>query len=88
MPSYVNTQYAKLITRRDRVAAFFADLDSELLTLGVQPISHQDIYWDGNFVRVKLTDTKLASEIPSVQLKYFNQGLGLMKLAFNSDLYA
>jgi hypothetical protein len=87
MPSYVATEYNKLSERKDRVIQFFGELDSQLLALSVAPTVHQDIYWDGNFVKIILTDSKLVNETPAEQLKYYNQGLGLMKIALNKSLY-
>ena len=87
MPSYVDNQLTILTNRKNRVLAFFSELDSKLFDLGAAPIVYQDIYWDGNFVKIILTDTKLVNEPPTEQLKYYNQGLGLMKLALNSTLY-
>ena len=87
MASYVDNQLTILTNRKNRVVAFFSELDSKLFDLGTAPIVHQDIYWDGNFVKIILTDTKLVNEPPTEQLKYYNQGLGLMKLALNSTLY-
>ena len=88
MPSFVDLQYDKLETRKNRVIAFFGDLDNRLQVISAPTTYHLDIYWDGNFVRVILTDAKLAAEPYSEQLKYYNQGLGLMKIAMNKQLYS
>ena len=88
MATYVDQQYGKLSDRKDRVVAFFGDLDGRLLTISAPTTYHLDIYWDGNFVRVTSTDAKLASEPYSEQVKYYNQGLGLMKIAMNKVLYS
>jgi hypothetical protein len=87
MPSYVDNQYAILDERRTRVTAFFGELDTKLANIGAPTIYHLDIYWDGGFVRVTETNAKLANEPASEQLKYYNQGLGLMKLAINAKIY-
>jgi hypothetical protein len=87
MPSYVDDQYGKLDERRARVTAFFGDLDANLASIGATTIYHLDIYWDGGFVRVTETGAKLAVEPADEQLKYYNQGLGLMKLAINDRIY-
>jgi hypothetical protein len=87
MPSYVDNQYTILEDRRNRVAAFFGDLDAKLAAITAPVTYHLDIHWDGGFVRVTETNAKLVNEPASEQLKYYNQGLGLMKLAINDTIY-
>jgi hypothetical protein len=87
MATYVDEQYGRLTDRKNRVVAFFGDLDSRLATISAPTTYHQDIYWDGGFVRITANDSKLASETPENQLKYYNQGLGLLKLAINKTIY-
>lgn len=87
MPSFVDSQYNKLEVRKERIDTFFADLEATLSNIGAPTTSHLDIYWDGSKVLVILTGLQISSSSLADKLKYYNQGLGLMKLAMNKQLY-
>jgi len=88
MSSFTDIQYAKLGTRQNRILNFFNDLEASLSSIGAPSTNHQDILWDGSKVKVALTDEQISGMSHSDQLKYYNQGLGLMKLAMNNQLFA
>jgi hypothetical protein len=87
MATFVDNQLAKLTAREARVNNFYSDCIDVFGSFGLGNIHHLDIYWDGSFVRVIATDAKLDSEPLSEKLKYYNQGLGLMKIVMNKYLY-
>jgi hypothetical protein len=87
MATYVDNLETSLQNRKTRVLDFFVDLDLKLSSLSAPTTYHQDIYWDGGFVRVTATDAKLSVEPNTEKLKYYNQGLGLLKLAINKAIY-
>jgi len=87
MASFTDNQYSKLEVRKTRVDSFFADLESTLLNIGAPTTYHLDIFWDGTKVKVILTDLQISSSSLADKIKYYNQGLGLMKLAINKQLY-
>lgn len=88
MPSFVNIQYDTLDARHTRVVSFFNDLETTLGNISAPFTSHLELYWDGGKVRRISDDVQISSLSPSDQLKYYNHGLGLMKLAINAKLYA
>jgi len=87
MASFVDNQYTKLEARKTRVDTFFADLELTLSNIGAPTTYHLDILWDGSKVKVILTDLQISSSSLADKIKYYNQGLGLMKLAINKQLY-
>jgi len=87
MPSFTDSQYSKLEIRKTRVDAFFADLEATLSSISAPTTYHLDIFWDGSKVKVILTDLQISSSSLADKIKYYNQGLGLMKLAINKQLY-
>jgi len=87
MSSFTDNQYSKLEVRKTRVDSFFADLESTLSNIGAPTTYHLDIFWDGTKVKVILTDLQISSSSLADKIKYYNQGLGLMKLAINKQLY-
>lgn len=87
MATYVDEQYGILSARESRVETFFTDLELRLSTISAPECYHLDINWTGGKVRVTATDAQISSLSLADRLKYFNQGLGLMKLAINKQLY-
>jgi hypothetical protein len=88
MATFIDTQFDKLDARHSRVMAFFVDLETVLGNIGAPYTSHLELYWDGTKVRRISDDTQIASLSAADQLKYYNHGLGLMKLAINAKLYS
>lgn len=87
MPSFTDNQYTVLDARKVRVDAFFTNLESTLHTNGTPTTYHLDIGWDGAKV-IRISDgVQIQSLSLADRLKYYNQGLGLMKLAMNNQLY-
>jgi hypothetical protein len=88
MATFVDVQYATLGIRKDRVISFFAILESKLADISAPNTGHLDIEWNGSKVVRSLDGIQISSLSNSEQLQYYNQGLGLMKLAMNNQLYA
>jgi hypothetical protein len=87
MPSYVAINYDTLSSRAARIENFFGDLGSNLSSLGINPVYHQDIYYDGNGnIRRVLDDEKIQTLSLSDRQNFYSQGLGLMKIAMNKYL--
>jgi hypothetical protein len=89
MPAnFPEINYDILNTRKTRVVSFFNDLENKLSSVGAPSTAHQDIYFDGSTI-LRISDNATISSLPSLEiLKYYPQGLGLMKLAMNNQLYA
>jgi hypothetical protein len=89
MPAnFVDISYDTLQLRKTRVVAFFADLENKLASIGAPTTAHLDITFDGSKIN-RISDGVQISTLPSSDmLKYYTQGLGLMKLAMNNQLYA
>jgi hypothetical protein len=87
MPTYVDQQYGTLSARQSRVDIFFTDLEAKLLDISAPSCNHLDIEWDGSKVKISATGDQISSLSLASKLKYYNQGLGLMKLAINKQLY-
>lgn len=88
MPNFVDNQYTTLGLRQDRVVSFFAMLESKLADISAPNTGHLDIEWNGTKVVRSLDGTQISSLPNTEQLKYYPQGLGLMKLAMNNQLNA
>lgn len=87
MPSFTDNQYTVLDARKARIDTFFGDLESTLLTISAPIIYHLDIGWDGATV-IRISDgVQIQTLSLADRLNYYNQGLGLMKLAMNNQLY-
>lgn len=87
MPTFTDNQYITLDARKARVDIFFGNLESTLLTISAPIIYHLDIGWDGGKV-IRISDgAQIQTLSLADRLKYYNQGLGLMKLAMNNQLY-
>jgi hypothetical protein len=87
MATYVDIQYAKLGTRQNRILNFFNDLEATLSSIGAPSTAHLDLEWNGTKVVRSLDGIQISSLSNPEQLQYYNQGLGLMKLAMNKQLY-
>ena len=85
--NFVTESYDKLEERRDRVDTFFQDLEDQLSFISAPPTAHMDIHWDGVKVYTIQGDNRIQDLSLEDKLKYYNQGLGLMKLAMNNTLY-
>jgi hypothetical protein len=88
MAGFVDKSYDALFLRSERIVAFYSDLESKLGSIGAPYTNHLDIYWDGSKVKILATDEQIATLDNKTKLKYYNQGLGLMKLAMNNQLFA
>jgi hypothetical protein len=89
MPAnFAETNYDILNTRKTRVVAFFADLENKLVAIGAPTTAHLDISFDGSKVNRISDGAQISTLTSSDMLKYYNQGLGLMKIAMNAQLYA
>lgn len=88
MASYIDRSYDTLVVRQERILSFFSDLESKLSSIGAPTTNHLDIFWDGSKVKIVATDEQISGLANSVKLQYYNQGVGLMKLAMNKQLYA
>jgi hypothetical protein len=88
MASYIDRSYDALGIRQERINTFFSDLESKLATIGAPSTNHMDIYWDGSKVKITATDEQISGLSNIEKFKYYNQGVGLMKLAMNKQLYA
>jgi hypothetical protein len=88
MATFVDIQYASLGTRKDRVVSFFAMLETKLVDINAPSTGHLDLEWNGSKVVRSLDGVQISSLDAYNQLKYYTQGLGLMKLAMNNQLYA
>ena len=87
MASFIDQSYDKLGARASRIENFFADLEGKLSSLSTPEVYHLDIYWDGGKVRRTSDSEWIQTLSMKERLKYYNQGLGLMKLAINKSLY-
>lgn len=87
MPSYVDINYGTLEARKNRVDSFFGDLENKLAAISAPTIYHLDIWWDGSKVKIIITDEQISGLSLEKKLKYYEQGLGLMKIAMNKSLY-
>lgn len=88
MPSFVDISYDTLVTRASRVEGFFGNLSNKLLELGVPPTYYQDIYYDGDGNTRRVSDNEKIQTLSMFEReKYYDQGLGLMKIAMNKQLY-
>jgi hypothetical protein len=87
MATYVDQQYGTLSARQSRVDIFFTDLEAKLFDISAPNCNHLDIEWDGIKVKISATGEQISSLSLANKLKYYNQGLGLMKLAINKQLY-
>lgn len=88
MPSFVDINYDTLSARESRIENFFSDLSNKLSTLSAPTVYHQEIYYDGaGNVRRISDDEKIQNLSLFEREKYYDQGLGLMKLAMNKVLY-
>ena len=88
MAGFVDVSYDKLFSRSERIVAFYSDLESKLGSISAPYTNHLDIYWDGSKVKIIASDEQISGLSNSMKLKYYNQGLGLMKLAMNNKLFA
>jgi hypothetical protein len=89
MPAnFAEINYDILQVRKARVVAFFADLENKLASIGAPTTSHLDITFDGSKVNRISDGVQISTLTSSDMLKYYNQGLGLMKIAMNAQLYA
>lgn len=88
MASFVDKSYNTLGIRSDRVISFFSNLESKLLDIGAPSTGHLDLEWNGSKVVRSLDGIQISSLDNATILKYYTQGLGLMKLAMNNKLYA
>lgn len=88
MANFTDTSYDTLSVRANRIAEFFGNLENKLALIGAPYTNHLDIFWDGSKVKILLTDEQISALSNATKLKYYNQGLGLMKLAMNRQLYA
>jgi hypothetical protein len=88
MANFSDISYSLLAQRSDRVINFFLELENKLSSIGAPYTNHMDIYWDGSKVKITLTDEQISGMSNADKFKYYNQGLGLMKLAMNRQLYA
>lgn len=88
MASYVDRAYDTLGVRKDRIISFFAMLESKLADINAPSTGHLDLEWNGSKVVRSLDGIQISSLDGYSQLKYYNQGLGLMKLAMNNQLFA
>jgi hypothetical protein len=88
MANFVDDQYGILTARSTRVLTFFSDLESRLSSISAPNTAHLELYWDGSKVSRISDNTQIASLSAADQLKYYNHGLGLMKLAINAKLYS
>lgn len=88
MAGFVDVSYDKLFSRSERIISFFSDLESRLSSIGAPYTNHLDIFWDGSKVKIIASDEQISGLSNSMKLKYYTQGLGLMKLAINNQLYA
>lgn len=87
MATFIDIQYSALDNRHTRVMAFFSDLEAKLSEIGAPATAHLELFWDGSKVNRLSDNVQISSLTPDDQLKYYNHGLGLMKLAFNNQLY-
>jgi hypothetical protein len=87
MPNFVTESYDKLVERQARIDAFFEDLENQLTSIGSPATYHLDIYWDSGKIRRISDDVRIRDLSPADKLKYYNQGVGLMKLAINKTIY-
>ena len=88
MPSFTNRSFDTLNARAERIITFYSDLENKLASISAPYTNHMDIYWDGSKVKITLTDEQISGMSNADKLKYYNQGLGLMKLAMNRQLFA
>lgn len=87
MSSFTDDQYTTLDARKTRVDTFFGNLESTLLTISAPTTYHLDIGWNGAKV-IRISDgVQIQTLSLADRLNYYNQGLGLMKLAMNNQLY-
>lgn len=87
IPTFTDNQYTILNARKTRVDTFFSDLESTFSTIGAPTTYHLDIGWNGSKV-IRISDgAQIQTLSLADRLKYYNQGLGLMKLAMNNQLY-
>jgi hypothetical protein len=87
MATFVDIQYNTLDTRSQRILSFFSDLEAKLASIGAPSTAHLDLEWNGSKVVRSLDGIQISSLSNPEQLQYYNQGLGLMKLAMNKQLY-
>lgn len=88
MPNYVDINYDTLSARASRIENFFEQLSVKLLTLSAPTVYHQEIYYDGNGNIRRISDDEKIQTLSMFQReKYYDQGLGLMKIAMNKTLY-
>ena len=88
MASFTDISYSTLAQRSERILSFFGNLEITLANIGAPYTAHLDILWDGSKVKILLTDEQISALSNSTKLKYYTQGLGLMKLAMNRQLFA
>lgn len=88
MAGYVDRSYDALLIRSARVQNFFSELESKLSSIGAPYTNHMDIYWDGTKIKITATDEQISGLSNANKLKYYNQGVGLMKLTINRQLFA
>lgn len=88
MASFADRSYDALGVRKERIINFFSDLESKLASIGAPTTNHLDIFWDGSKVKIVATDEQISTLDNTQKFKYYNQGVGLMKLAMNRQLYA
>jgi hypothetical protein len=86
MANFVDKSYDKLVERAARIESFFADLESRLSAINAPQTNHLEIYWDTGKVRRISDDIQIQSLSLADRLKYYHQGIGLMKLAINRQL--
>ena len=86
MAGFVDFSYDDLAARATRIENFFSDLENKLSTISAPTIYHLDIYWDGGKVRRVSDDSQIQTLSLADRLFYYNQGVGLMKLAINKQL--
>jgi hypothetical protein len=88
MPSFVDISYDTLVTRASRIEEFFGNLSNKLIALGVPATYYQDIYYDGDGNVRRVSDNEKIQTLSMFEReKYYDQGLGLMKIAMNKYLY-
>jgi hypothetical protein len=88
MPNFVDINYDTLALRASRIEEFFGNLGNKLNNISSPITYHQEIYYDGNGnVRRVSDDEKIQTLSLFDREKYYEQGLGLMKIAMNKVLY-
>ena len=88
MASFTDISYATLAQRSERILSFFGNLEITLSNISAPTTNHLDIFWDGSKVKITLTDEQISALSNATKFKYYTQGLGLMKLAMNRQLFA